>query len=120
MLDSEGNPICTELWPGKAADVKSLLPVVDRLKRRFPVEEVCIVADRGMISAASRKNPEHPAWRGLSAGQRPAPRSALEPESSRAENKSTFSSAGNETYFRTGLRRFMYSSYLAGPSFCFR
>ena len=28
-----------------AADVKSLSPMVERLKTRFPVGEVCIVAD---------------------------------------------------------------------------
>lgn len=63
VLDSEGNPICSELWPGNAADVKSLVPVVERLKRRFPVEEVCIVADRGMISAATKKQIQERHWR---------------------------------------------------------
>ena len=50
VLDNEGNPICCEMWPGNAADVKSLVPVVDRLRRRFSIGQVCIVADRGMIS----------------------------------------------------------------------
>jgi transposase len=36
--------------PGNTADVKSLLPVVGRLKKRFGVERICVVADRGMIS----------------------------------------------------------------------
>ncbi len=51
VLDLEGRPICTELWPGNTTDVTTLLPIVDRLKQRFHVEEVCVVADRGMISA---------------------------------------------------------------------
>jgi transposase len=38
------------MWPGNAADVKSLIPVVDRLRKRFGIGQVCIVADRGMIS----------------------------------------------------------------------
>lgn len=50
ILDNEGYPICCELWPGNASDVKSLLPVVDRLKERFHVGKICVVADRGMIS----------------------------------------------------------------------
>ena len=33
------------------ADVTSLVPVIDRLRRRFAIGRVCIVADRGMISA---------------------------------------------------------------------
>jgi transposase len=51
VLDGEGRPMCCELWPGNTADVKSLLPIVDRLKSRFSIHRVCIVADRGMISA---------------------------------------------------------------------
>jgi len=53
VLDQEGNPVCCEMWPGNAADVKSLIPVVDRLRKRFGIGQVCIVADRGMISAAT-------------------------------------------------------------------
>jgi transposase len=51
VLDVHGQPLCCELWPGNTADVKTLLPVVDRLQRRFRVRRVVVVADRGMISA---------------------------------------------------------------------
>ncbi len=51
VLDAEGRAICSETWPGNATDVKALLPVVDRLRRRFGVARMCMVADRGMISA---------------------------------------------------------------------
>ncbi len=50
VLDSQGRPICCELWPGNTADVTTLIPVVDRLRARFGITQVCIVADRGMIS----------------------------------------------------------------------
>ena len=53
VVDGEGRPICTEMWPGNTADVTTLLPVVDRLQRRFSIGRVCVVADRGMISAAT-------------------------------------------------------------------
>ena len=53
VVDGEGRPICTEMWPGNTADVTTLLPVVDRLRSRFGVGRVCVVADRGMISAAT-------------------------------------------------------------------
>lgn len=49
-LDGEGWPLCCEMWPGNTTDVKTLLPVVDRMKRRFRVRELCVMADRGMIS----------------------------------------------------------------------
>jgi len=39
------------MWPGNTADVTTLIPVVDRLRRRFGIGRVCVVADRGMISA---------------------------------------------------------------------
>ena len=51
ILDDNGRPICCEMWPGNTADVKSLLPVVEKLRNRFGIERFCIVADRGMISA---------------------------------------------------------------------
>ena len=50
VLDGQGRPICCELWPGNTADVTTLVPVVDRLRSRFGITKVCIVADRGMIS----------------------------------------------------------------------
>jgi hypothetical protein len=50
-LDLHGWPLCCELWPGNTADVTTLLPVVNRLRQRFGVRRVSIVADRGMISA---------------------------------------------------------------------
>ena len=50
-LDLHGWPLCCELWPGNTADVRTLLPVVNRLRQRFGVRRVSIVADRGMISA---------------------------------------------------------------------
>jgi len=50
VLDAEGHPVCCELWPGNTTDAKTLLPVVDRLRGRFGIRSVCIVADRGMVS----------------------------------------------------------------------
>jgi transposase len=50
ILDGEGRPICSEIWPGNTTDVKTLLPVVDRLRRRFGIRSVTVVSDRGMIS----------------------------------------------------------------------
>ncbi len=53
VIDGEGRPVCTEMLPGNSADSTVLLPVVDRLHRRFRIGRVCVVADRGMISAAT-------------------------------------------------------------------
>lgn len=50
VLSDDGRPVSCELWPGNRTDTQSLLPVVDRLRRRFGLRRVCWVADRGMIS----------------------------------------------------------------------
>jgi len=50
VLDNNGKPICCEMWPGNTTDVKSLIPVTDRVRKRFGVGDCCLIADRGMIS----------------------------------------------------------------------
>jgi hypothetical protein len=62
VMDQHGNPVCSELWPGNASDVKSLVPIVERLQARFPVGAVCIVADRGMISAGTVRQIQERKW----------------------------------------------------------
>lgn len=52
-LDVEGRPICCEMWPGNTTDVKSLVPVIERMRAKFRVREVCVVADRGFVSEAT-------------------------------------------------------------------
>ena len=51
IMDQDGRPVCSEMWPGDTADVTTLIPVIDRLRQRFSIGRVCVVADRGMISA---------------------------------------------------------------------
>jgi len=51
LVDGDGRPVCTEMWPGNTSDVGGLIPAIDRLQRRFRINRVCVVADRGMISA---------------------------------------------------------------------
>lgn len=58
VIDNAGNPICCELWPGNTTDVKTLLPIIDRLKKRFHIGQLCIISDRGMISAETIKELE--------------------------------------------------------------
>ena len=52
-LDIEGRPICCEMWPGNTADVKTLLLVVKRMRERFRLRRITVVADRGMVSQAT-------------------------------------------------------------------
>jgi transposase len=58
LLDGNGRPICCEMWPGNTADVTTLLPVVEKIRKRFGVGKFCVVADWGMISAETLKRLE--------------------------------------------------------------
>jgi transposase len=60
VLDDKGTPLCCEMWPGNTTDVKTLLPVIERIRGRFHVVKFCIVADRGMISRDTLKVLESP------------------------------------------------------------
>jgi transposase len=62
VLDGAGRPICCEVWPGNTTDVTTLIPVVDRLWRRFHIRQVCIVADRGMIRQETITDLEQQHW----------------------------------------------------------
>lgn len=62
VLDGDGRPICCALWPGNTADVTTLIPIVDRLWQRFQIRQVCIVADRGMISQNTITDLEQQGW----------------------------------------------------------
>jgi transposase len=55
VIDNKGKPVCCEMWPGNTTDVKTLIPVIDRVRSRFNTGQFCIVADRGMISAENIK-----------------------------------------------------------------
>ena len=52
-VDVEGRPICCEMWPGNTADVTTLVPIVKRMRQRFGLREITVVADRGMVSKAT-------------------------------------------------------------------
>jgi transposase len=62
VIDEDGRPVCSEMWPGNTTDVTTLVPIVERLQRAFHVQEICIVADRGMISAETMKAIEERKW----------------------------------------------------------
>jgi len=49
-IDDNGRPICCEMWPGNTADVTALVPLAERLQKRFAISSFCVVGDRGMVS----------------------------------------------------------------------
>jgi hypothetical protein len=60
VLDGRGRPIRCELWPGNTTDVKTSIPIVDRLRSRSGIGRACVVADRGMISRETLAALEQP------------------------------------------------------------
>ncbi|HER08959.1 MAG TPA: hypothetical protein ENO20_08630 [Bacteroides sp.] len=58
VLDNRGCRVFCEMWPGNSADVSSLLPVAGRFRKRFGIEKMCVVADRGMVSQDTIKKME--------------------------------------------------------------
>lgn len=60
VIDGDGMPLCCEMWPGSTADVSTIGEVVKRFQNCFGIRDVCIVADRGMISDEMLKFLESP------------------------------------------------------------
>ena len=42
VLDEQGRPICCEVWAGNTTDVKTLIPIVDRLRGKFNIDRICV------------------------------------------------------------------------------
>ena len=63
ILDNDGRPVCSEMWPGNTTDVRTLIPIVDHLRDQFGVQNVCVVADRGMISKKTIGEIEERGWK---------------------------------------------------------
>jgi transposase len=63
VLDDDGYPICSEIYPGNTTDVTTLIPIVERLRVRFGIGNICVVADRGMISQENKTELEARGWK---------------------------------------------------------
>lgn len=55
MVTEEGLPVGFEVLPGSSFEGKSLLPVVERMKKKFDLKQAVCVADRGMLNSANIK-----------------------------------------------------------------
>lgn len=52
LCDAEGRPIAVEVFPGNTTDPKAFTQFVDHVRKRFGIESVVFVGDRGMITSA--------------------------------------------------------------------
>ena len=55
MIDKNGLPIGYELFSGNTFDSKTMVKVLDNLKKKFNIDKVIIVADRGLNSKINLK-----------------------------------------------------------------
>src|SRR5512147_413846 len=54
-VDAKGWPVTWEIFPGNTADIEAFKHIVARMKERFPIGKVVVVADRAMLSAETLK-----------------------------------------------------------------
>jgi transposase len=52
LCDSEGRPIAIEVFPGNTADPPTFTQIVARARKRFGINRLILVGDRGMITSA--------------------------------------------------------------------
>ncbi len=60
-----GLPVGIEIEPGNTADVKVMRAMISRLKMRFDLREICIVADSGMVSIDDLDSYNEEKWKYL-------------------------------------------------------
>jgi transposase len=52
LCDPEGRPIAIEVFPGNTADPPTFTQIVTRVRKRFGINRIVFVGDRGMITSA--------------------------------------------------------------------
>ena len=52
LCDRDGRPVAVEVFEGNTADPSTIAAQVDKLRKRFKLERVVLVGDRGMITSA--------------------------------------------------------------------
>jgi hypothetical protein len=52
LADPEGRPVAVEVFPGNTSDPESFVTTVDTVRKRFGLNDITFVGDRGMITKA--------------------------------------------------------------------
>lgn len=53
LVTGDGFPLEIEMFAGNKAETKTLIPIIEQFKTRHGIEELVVVADAGMLSAAN-------------------------------------------------------------------
>ncbi len=59
VVDSQGMPIAYEVFKGNLAETKTLIPVMESLRKRFSINNVTVVCDRGLASKTNVEALQH-------------------------------------------------------------
>ena len=61
LTDADGRPLATEVYPGNTGDPTTVPDQVEKLQKRFGLERVVLVGDRGMLTQTQiEKLKQHP------------------------------------------------------------
>jgi transposase len=52
LTDRDGRPVAVEVFEGNTADPRTVADQVDKIRRRFKLDRVIVVGDRGMLTSA--------------------------------------------------------------------
>ena len=61
LCASDGCPVAVEVFPGNTADPSTVASQVNRIRRRFGIDRVALVGDRGMLTTARIREDLKPA-----------------------------------------------------------
>ena len=50
IMDQQGMPLAHEVWEGNKSDKPAFKEIIDKIKEKYEIDKVILVADRGMIS----------------------------------------------------------------------
>lgn len=73
LADSEGRPVAIDVYPGRTADPSTVPDQVEKLRKRFALERLVLVGDRGMLTQTQIEHlREHPGLGWISSLRSPA------------------------------------------------
>jgi transposase len=82
LCDPEGRPVAVHVFDGNTADPRTVAPQVETLRKRFGLEQIVLVGDRGLLTSARIREDltPHEGLRWITALRAPAIRKLVEGE----------------------------------------
>ena len=53
IMDKNGVPLGHEVWPGNKSDRPAFKEIIEKIKRKFEIDKIILVCDRGMVSESN-------------------------------------------------------------------